>query len=115
MLMPKKSKFRKQMRGRMQGNAQSGNEITFGSIDPIEIYGPKNEKINLIKSYFPDLKITARGTEINLKGDVLLINQFKTSFLKIINYFHKYAALTNNDIERLIHNGVEEEENFFDS
>jgi len=90
------------------------DKITFGSIDPIEIYGPKNEKINLIKSYFPDLKITARGTEINLKGDVLLINQFKTSFLKIINYFHKYAALTNNDIERLIHNGVEEEENFFD-
>ena len=32
MLMPKKSKFRKQMRGRMQGNAQSGNEINFGSI-----------------------------------------------------------------------------------
>ena len=32
MVMPKKSKFRKQMRGRMQGNAQSGNEINFGSI-----------------------------------------------------------------------------------
>ena len=32
MLMPKKSKFRKQRRGRMQGNAQSGNEINFGSI-----------------------------------------------------------------------------------
>lgn len=32
MLMPKKSKFRKQMRGRMKGNAQSGNEINFGSI-----------------------------------------------------------------------------------
>ena len=32
MLMTKKSKFRKQMRGRMQGNAQSGNEINFGSI-----------------------------------------------------------------------------------
>ena len=32
MIMPKKSKFRKQMRGRMQGNAQSGNEINFGSI-----------------------------------------------------------------------------------
>ena len=32
MLMPKNSKFRKQMRGRMQGNAQSGNEINFGSI-----------------------------------------------------------------------------------
>ena len=32
MLMPKKTKFRKQMRGRMKGDAQTGNEISFGSI-----------------------------------------------------------------------------------
>ena len=32
MLMPKKTKFRKQMRGRMQGDAQTGNSISFGAI-----------------------------------------------------------------------------------
>ena len=32
MLMPKKTKFRKQMRGRMQGDAYTGNKISFGSI-----------------------------------------------------------------------------------
>jgi len=32
MLMPKKTKFRKKMRGRTNGTAQSGNEIQFGSI-----------------------------------------------------------------------------------
>ena len=32
MLMPKKTKFRKQMRGRMQGDSQIGNTISFGSI-----------------------------------------------------------------------------------
>ena len=32
MLMPKKTKFRKQMRGRMQGDAYIGNKISFGSI-----------------------------------------------------------------------------------
>ncbi len=30
--MPKRTKFRKQMRGRMQGDAQTGNLISFGSI-----------------------------------------------------------------------------------
>ncbi len=30
--MPKKTKFRKQMRGRMQGDAQTGNKINFGSV-----------------------------------------------------------------------------------
>ena len=32
MLMPKKTKFRKQMRGRMQGDAHTGKNISFGSI-----------------------------------------------------------------------------------
>ena len=32
MLMPKRTKFRKQMRGRMQGDAHTGNVISFGSI-----------------------------------------------------------------------------------
>lgn len=30
MLMPKRVKYRKQMRGRMRGNAQRGNTVTFG-------------------------------------------------------------------------------------
>ena len=29
MLMPKKTKFRKQMRGRMRGDAHTGNSISF--------------------------------------------------------------------------------------
>ena len=31
MLMPKKTKFRKQMRGRMKGDAHTGNNVSFGS------------------------------------------------------------------------------------
>ena len=30
MLMPKRTKYRKQMRGKIRGNATSGNEIAFG-------------------------------------------------------------------------------------
>ncbi|MBF0287206.1 MAG: 50S ribosomal protein L16 [SAR324 cluster bacterium] len=32
MLMPKKTKFRKQMRNRMTGTAQAGNQVQFGSV-----------------------------------------------------------------------------------
>jgi len=31
MLQPKKSKFRRQQKGRMKGNAQRGNQLAFGS------------------------------------------------------------------------------------
>jgi large subunit ribosomal protein L16 len=32
MLMPKRTKHRKQMRGRMRGEANNGNQVSFGSI-----------------------------------------------------------------------------------
>src|SRR5690554_6533520 len=32
MLQPKKTKFRKQFRGKMAGNAQSGNQLSFGDM-----------------------------------------------------------------------------------
>ena len=31
MLQPKKTKFRRQQKGRMKGNAQRGHELAFGS------------------------------------------------------------------------------------
>ena len=31
MLQPKKTKFRRQQKGRMKGNAQRGNQLAFGS------------------------------------------------------------------------------------
>ena len=31
MLQPKKTKFRRQQKGRMKGNAQRGNQLVFGS------------------------------------------------------------------------------------
>ena len=40
MLQPKKTKYRKQQKGRMKGNAQRGHELAFGSfgIKSLESY-----------------------------------------------------------------------------
>ena len=42
MLQPKKTKYRKQQKGRMKGNAQSGNQLAFGS------FGIKSMETTLI-------------------------------------------------------------------
>ena len=46
-------------------------------IDPIDLYGSRNSKLNLIKSYFPKLKVNARGSELHILGEEEIINQFK--------------------------------------
>jgi phosphate starvation-inducible PhoH-like protein len=43
--------------------------ITLDSVEPVEIYGVNDVKLNVIKKYFPKLKIIARGYSIKALGD----------------------------------------------
>jgi phosphate starvation-inducible PhoH-like protein len=77
-------------------------KITLNGIDPIEIYGARNSKLDLIKSYYPKLKIIARGSEITVLGEEEVIEQFETKLAVLILHFNKYNRLTESNIDRLI-------------
>ena len=76
--------------------------FTLTNIDPIEIYGSRNSKLDLIKSYYPKLKIIARGGKLTVLGDEEMIEQFDTKLQVLIQHFHKYNRLTDSNIDRLI-------------
>ena len=46
----------------------SKKNISLEAMDPIEIYGAANKNLEALCSYFPDLKVVARGCEIILEG-----------------------------------------------
>ena len=71
-------------------------------IDPVELYGSRNSKLNLIKNYFPKLKINARGSELHILGEEEIINQFQNKLDLLIQHFQKYNRLTESNIDRLI-------------
>ena len=77
-------------------------KFTLTNIDPIEIYGSRNSKLDLIKSYYPKLKIIARGGKLTVLGDEEMIEQFQTKLQVLIQHFHKYNRLTESNIDRLI-------------
>ena len=77
-------------------------KFTLTNIDPIEIYGSRNSKLDLIKSYYPKLKIIARGGKLTVLGDEVMIEQFETKLQVLIQHFHKYNRLTESNIDRLI-------------
>jgi phosphate starvation-inducible PhoH-like protein len=43
--------------------------LTIEGVDPVELYGQNNVKLNLLKKAFPELKITSRGNQIKLVGE----------------------------------------------
>ena len=81
--------------------------IYLEGIDPIHIYGANNVLLNKINSYFPKLKIVARGNEIIALGADSEINNFEEKIELLISFFHKYNKITIADIEEIIPGGDE--------
>ena len=68
----------------------------------MELFGVNNTKLKHIKSFFPKLKITARGNVLTITGDDEMMDEFERKFELIIKHYHKYNAVTENNIDNLM-------------
>ena len=76
--------------------------ITLDSVDPVEIYGVNDVKLNIIKKYFPKLKLIARGYSLKVMGDSNEITRFEKKLELMVDHYHKSGILTDTVIERLL-------------
>ncbi|MDC7999160.1 PhoH family protein [Gilvibacter sediminis] len=76
--------------------------IEITEINPRELFGQHNANIELLKKYFPKLKIVARGSKIKVYGDEELLEEFDKRFNMILEQFGKYNKLDENVIERVL-------------
>lgn len=83
--------------------------IELTEISPREFFGHRNENIDLLKKYFPKLKIVARGSKIKVYGNEELLNEFDKRFVMLTNHFAKYNKLDENIIERILMSNGEED------
>lgn len=73
--------------------------ITLDAIDPVEIYGAGNRILDEFCTYFPGLKVAARGNMIMLEGDEEQIARFSTKLGELIGRRHQKMNLTKFDVE----------------
>ena len=76
--------------------------IELEEISPKEFFGAHNTNIELLKKYFPKLKIVARGNKIKAYGDEDLLEEFDRRLTMLIEQFAKYNKLDENTIERVL-------------
>jgi len=76
--------------------------IELTEINPRELFGLQNSNIELLKKYFPKLKIVARGSKIKVYGDEELLEEFDKRFNMLLEHFGKYNKLDENAIERVL-------------
>ena len=76
--------------------------IELEEISPKEFFGAQNANIELLKKYFPKLKIVARGNKLKAFGDEELLNEFDRRLTMLMTHFGKYNKLDENVIERVL-------------
>ncbi|HQQ93571.1 MAG TPA: PhoH family protein [Bacteroidia bacterium] len=76
--------------------------FTLESIDPIDIYGTNDIKLNIIKKHFPKLRIVARGYSLKVMGESKEIHRFEQHLDLLIAHYHKSGVLTDRVMERLL-------------
>ena len=75
--------------------------IKLENIDPIEIYGAGNKILSEFCTYFPELRVVARGDEIILEGKESRIQEFTQKFGELTERRQHKSGLTIYDVEDL--------------
>ncbi len=76
--------------------------IEITGIDPVIILGVNDQKLKVIKNYFPKLKIVSRGNQLKVLGEPEVIEAFEQKFELLLKHINRYNALTEGNIENLM-------------
>lgn len=87
-------------------NQELDKQILLEGIDPLEFFGINNSNINLIKSLFPKIKITARGNSLFIKGEEKELILFEKKFALILDHYFQFNILTKEFIQEIMDSGI---------
>ena len=79
--------------------------LTVEGVDPVDLYGEKNIKLNLLRKAFPDIVITSRGNSLKLSGEKAHTQKAKKKFEMMVRMLKEYKELTVQTIEDLLNGG----------
>lgn len=77
-------------------------EIKITTVDPVELFGVNESHLKLLREYFPNLTLVARGEVLKIIGNASDIKIFESKFKLIVAYLLKFKELTINNIERIL-------------
>ena len=81
-------------------------QIILEGIDPLEFFGVNNSKIDLITSFFPKIKIIARGHSLLIQGEESEIGIFEKKFAFILDHYVQFNILTPDIIREILASGI---------
>ncbi len=71
-------------------------------IDPVQLYGENNVKLNLLRKAFPEITITSRGNSIKLAGEKKYTQNAKSKFESMVRLLKEHSELPVQMVEDLL-------------
>ncbi len=76
--------------------------IHLDSIDPVDLLGINNSRLQLLKEAFPRVKFTSRGNKIKIEGNSDDLGHLEDKINQMIQFIEKYGRLNDKTAEDLL-------------
>ena len=76
--------------------------VTLDNISMIDFLGVENKTIDTLSAAFPKSKIVSRGNQILIKGTTAEIVQIDDVLSSLIDHYHKYGRVTEENVQSYI-------------
>lgn len=76
--------------------------IQFDDVHPVDILGPNNGNLSLLRKHFSNLKIIARGNLVKVLGPQEELEAFEAKWKECVDYLNKYNRLEQKDVKSLL-------------
>jgi phosphate starvation-inducible PhoH-like protein len=77
-------------------------KIDLAEVNPQEFFGEQNTNIAKLRTYFPKIKIIARGNTLKAYGEESILTAFNQRVEMLIAHFGKFNMLNDEIIERIV-------------
>ena len=77
-------------------------KIDLTEVNPRDFFGNQNSNIAKLRTYFPKIKIVARGNSLKVFGEPHILIEFETRISMLIEHFIKFNKLNDEIIERIV-------------
>jgi len=76
--------------------------LTIEGIDPVQLYGENNAKLNLLRKAYSDVTITSRGNSLKIAGDKKDTQSAKAKFEMMVRYLREHHELPVQTVEDIL-------------
>lgn len=76
--------------------------LTVDGVNPVDLFGEQNKKINLVKSAYPSVQITSRGNSIKIVGEKKYTQDVKSKIETMVRLLKEKQELSMHTVTDLV-------------